>query len=65
MYMQMVQVSARVSLPVPQRVWIPTHVGIQTRRGTGQLTRALTCTICMYILEDGCVLHPKHVEQIV
>ena len=25
-------------------------VGNQTRRGTGQLTRALTCTICMYIL---------------
>ena len=24
--------------------------GIQTRRGTGQLTRALTCTIRMYIL---------------
>jgi hypothetical protein len=33
-YMQMVQVSARVSWPV--------H--------SGQLTRALSCTICMYIL---------------
>jgi hypothetical protein len=25
MYMQMIQVSARVSWPVPRRVWLPTH----------------------------------------
>ena len=42
------------------------QVGSQTRRGTGQLTCALTCIICMYLYvapEDGCILHPKHVEQ--
>ena len=39
---------SRVRWPVPRRVWIPT--GFQTRRVTGHVTRALTCTICMYIL---------------
>ena len=40
--------------------------GSQTRRGTGQLTRALTCTSCIALYdapEDGCIWHPKHVER--